>query len=251
MSRISCDNDEPARAGAVWEAAQAARIFRPLLKSVLDLGLAARTSMALHTAAVLLALLLAVPRAVPAQTASHDSLVHVLIETEVGDFVARLYPAKAPSTVSNFLEHVDNKLYDGGSFYRTVRAGNQPTDSVKISVVQANAHPWKRATATLSSIKLERTSMTGLRHEDGCLSMARGEPNTATTSFFICVGEQPELDFGGKRNPDRQGFAVFGRIIKGMEVVRDIHGAPADGQALVPPVHILRVSRIGHRSGVR
>jgi peptidyl-prolyl cis-trans isomerase A (cyclophilin A) len=74
--------------------------------------------------------------------------------------------------------------------------------------------------------------------------MARDGPDTATSDFFICIGDQPELDFGGKRNPDGQGFAAFGRVVKGMDVVKKIQGAEADGQTLKPPVKIVKVKRL-------
>ena len=92
-------------------------------------------------------------------------------------------------------------------------------------------------------MKLERTRDTGLTHVDGAISMARDGPDTATSDFFVCVGAQPELDFGGKRNPDGQGFAAFGRVVSGMDVIRKIHAAPASGQSLAPPVKILGASR--------
>jgi peptidyl-prolyl cis-trans isomerase A (cyclophilin A) len=76
------------------------------------------------------------------------------------------------------------------------------------------------------------------------LSMARDGPDTAQSSFSICVGEQPELDFGGKRNPDGQGFAAFGHVIEGMDVVRKIQASPSDGQRLKPPVRIGRIVRV-------
>src|SRR6185369_5276819 len=90
---------------------------------------------------------------------------------------------------------------------------------------------------------LERTGLTGLKHLDGTLSMARDGPDTATADFFICIGAQPELDFGGKRNPDGQGFAAFGRVVKGMDVVKAIQAASEDRQTLKPPVKILSVTR--------
>jgi peptidyl-prolyl cis-trans isomerase A (cyclophilin A) len=74
--------------------------------------------------------------------------------------------------------------------------------------------------------------------------MARSDPDTATHSFFICVGDQPELDFGGRRNPDGQGFAAFGRVVAGMVLVREIHDMPADGQMLDPPLRIQRAVRV-------
>src|SRR4051812_21814270 len=88
-------------------------------------------------------------------------------------------------------------------------------------------------------IKLERTRDTKLKHTDGAISMARDQPDTATADFFICIGDQPELDFAGKRNPDGQGFAAFGKVIRGMDVVRKIQSSPADGQKLTPPIKIL------------
>ena len=94
----------------------------------------------------------------------------------------------------------------------------------------------------MPSIAIERTCDTGLRHTDGVISMARDGPDTATHHFFICVGDLPELDFGGKRNPDGQGFAAFGRVVTGMDVVRKTHGSPADGQRLTPPIRIYRAT---------
>ena len=99
------------------------------------------------------------------------------------------------------------------------------------------------AGAGYGPIPLERTSKTGLRHVDGTISMARDGPETATSEFFICIGDQPELDFGGRRNPDGQGFAAFGRVTAGMEVVRRIQQSPAREQRLDPPITILRIRR--------
>ena len=74
--------------------------------------------------------------------------------------------------------------------------------------------------------------------------MARDAPDTATSDFFICIGDQPELDLGGRRKPDGQGFAAFGRVVSGMDVVRRIHAAPADGQSLTPPVTIRKATAV-------
>jgi peptidyl-prolyl cis-trans isomerase A (cyclophilin A) len=93
------------------------------------------------------------------------------------------------------------------------------------------------------SIPLERTSLTGLRHVDGAISMARFTPDSANSGFFICIGDQPELDFGGTRNPDGQGFAAFGRVTAGMDVVRAIQQSPHQEQRLTPPVPITRIRR--------
>lgn len=167
--------------------------------------------------------------------------VTVVLETEKGKITLELDDKRAPATVANFLKYVDGGRYDGGRFHRTVRAGNQPKNPVKIDVIQGGAAPPEPPEA--DAIKLERTSETGLKHLDGTISMARDGPDTATADFFICLGAQPELDFGGKRNPDGQGFAAFGSVVKGMKVVRKIHRAPAKEQALEPPVRILRAYR--------
>ena len=171
-----------------------------------------------------------------------DKPARVRIETDLGDIEVELEAAKAPVTVANFLRYVDGRFYDGGQFHRTVRPDNQPDNKVKIEVVQAGIQP-DLARDEFPPIKLERTRDTGLRHKDGTISMARDGPDTATSDFFICLGDQPELDFGGKRNPDGQGFAAFGRVVKGLDVVRAIQSVPADGQTLTPPVKILKVRR--------
>jgi len=169
--------------------------------------------------------------------------VRVVIRTEKGDIEAELDAARAPATAANFLRYVDGGFYDGGRFHRTVTPDNQPDNKVKIEVIQAGVSP-ARAKEEFPPIKLERTDRTKLSHKVGTLSMARDGPDTATSDFFICVGDQPELDFGGKRNPDGQGFAAFGRVVKGMEVVKKIQTCPAEGQTLKPPVKILRVERV-------
>jgi peptidyl-prolyl cis-trans isomerase A (cyclophilin A) len=169
--------------------------------------------------------------------------VRVIVQTGRGDIEIEIDAAHAPVTAANFLQYVDRALYDGGRFHRTVRPDNQRDKPVKIAVIQGAARA-DRAKEFLPPIALERTSATGLRHTDGAVSMARGGPDTATDQFFICVGDQPELDFGGKRNPDGQGFAVFGRVIRGMDVVRSIQGAPASGETLTPAITITRMRRV-------
>ncbi|GIW34320.1 peptidylprolyl isomerase [Meiothermus sp.] len=157
----------------------------------------------------------------------------VSIQTELGEIVLELFPAQAPITVANFLRYVDENRYQGATFYRTVRLDNQPQSPVKIEVIQGGLGMGYHS-AKLPPIPLETTAQTGLRHLDGTVSMARLEPDSAQSEFFICIGDQPELDYGGKRNPDGQGFAAFGRVIEGMEVVHQIHQLPAGGD--VPPV---------------
>jgi peptidyl-prolyl cis-trans isomerase A (cyclophilin A) len=168
--------------------------------------------------------------------------VRVMIETEAGEIEAEIDTVRAPITAANFLKYVDGGLFDGGRFFRTVRPDNQVDKPVKIAVIQAAGSRDKRA-QFLPPIPLERTSVTGLSHKDGTLSMARSTPDTARDSFSICVGDQPSLDFGGARQPDGQGFAAFGRVVRGMEVVRKIQMGPAEGETLTPPVTILRIKR--------
>src|SRR5437879_6162947 len=157
----------------------------------------------------------------------HLKTISVFIQTDKGGIEVELDAAKAPATVANFLRYVDAKHYDGGRFHRTVKPDNQPDNKIKIDVVQAGIHP-DRAKDEFAPIKLERTRDTKLAHKDGTISMARDGPDTATSDFFICIGDQPELDFGGKRNADGQGVAAFGRVVKGMEVVRQINTAQVE-----------------------
>lgn len=164
-----------------------------------------------------------------------------VIETELGDILVEVYPDKAPITASNFLRYVHEDLLQGATFYRTVRADNQPDNDVKIAVIQGGTfdddHPLR-----LAPIIHESTDKTGILHKDGVISMARVGPGTATCEFFICVGDQPALDYGGKRNPDGYGFASFGKVLEGMHVVRQIHQQPAaGGQYLEPRIKILSV----------
>ncbi|MGA8891188.1 MAG: peptidylprolyl isomerase [Anaeromyxobacteraceae bacterium] len=197
---------------------------------------------------LLVALLLATPPAptgpegLPASgPRAAGVLPRVLLRTTQGDIVLEVDVVRAPASGRNFLRYVDAGRYRGGSFHRTVttRPDNQPRSAVKIDVVQAGAAPG----ADFPPVPLERTRDTGLSHVDGAVSMARDGPDSATSDFFVCVGAQPELDHGGRRNPDGQGFAAFGRVVSGMDVVRRIHAAPAEGQSLRPPIPILEAVR--------
>ena len=178
-----------------------------------------------------------------------------MIETQLGVIEVEIDTVRAPVTAANFLRYVDAGHYNGGRFHRTVRTqpDNQPRSKIKIDVIQGGVNP-KFQDAGFGPIPLERTSQTGLRHTDGAISMARTAPDSAVSDFFLCLGDQPELDFGGRRNPDGQGFAAFGRVRQGMEVVRRIHQSPAapsgstaavaaGHQRLDPPVEIIRIRR--------
>ncbi len=166
----------------------------------------------------------------------------VRLHTELGVIEVELATDQAPITVANFLKYVAAGRYSGGQFYRTVRRepDNQPHNSVKIEVIQGGVNPACSG-KDWPPIPLERTRDTGLKHLDGTISMARNGPDTATSDFFICLGDQPELDFAGRRNPDGQGFAAFGRVTKGLDIVKKIQTAPADGQKLTPPICIEKI----------
>ncbi len=169
--------------------------------------------------------------------------VRVLIVTDLGEIEIEVDTARAPATSENFLYYVDARHYDDGQFHRTVTPENQPQNDVKIEVVQGRIAEAKKNEGR-GPILLERTTKTGLSHLDGAISMARDGADTATSSFFLCIGNQPELDFGGKRNADGQGFAAFGRVVRGMDVVRKIQASPREEQRLTPPVRIRSARRI-------
>jgi peptidyl-prolyl cis-trans isomerase A (cyclophilin A) len=175
-------------------------------------------------------------------TDAPTEFVAVAIETSRGAIEVVLNLRAAPITTTNFLDYVDRGLYDAGHFHRTVTGTNQPNDSVLIEVIQGGFGPDRQGEAG-APIPLERTSDTGIRHVDGAISMARRTPDSAVSDFFICIGEQPELDFGGHRNPDGQGFAAFGQVTAGMDIVRAIQTSPHEGQRLTPPVPIRRIRR--------
>ena len=163
---------------------------------------------------------------------------HVIIETSLGEIEVAIATEKAPITASNFLRYVKEGRYTQGRFHRTVRMDNQPASQIKIEAIQAGPAPGAKA---FPPIPLERTSVTGILHQDGVISMARAGPDTATADFFLCIGDQPALDFGGQRNPDGQGFAAFGRVVRGAEVVKRIQQSPYAQQRLTPPMTILRI----------
>ena len=168
----------------------------------------------------------------------------VVFETELGDITAEIYVDKAPVSATAFMKNVDNGVYaDGrGNFYRVVHLRNQPVNPVKIEVIQGGIDR-ETGDTSVPYIPHETTEATGLTHLDGTLSMARDEPGTANTEIAICIGPQPELDFGGKRNPDGQGFAAFGQVTSGMDVVRRIQKLPEKGQYLVRPLPIRTIRR--------
>jgi peptidyl-prolyl cis-trans isomerase A (cyclophilin A) len=180
--------------------------------------------------------------------------VMVVMNTSAGDITLELYPESAPVTVTNFLKYVDGKHYDNqASFYRTVRMDNQAQNKIKIEVIQGGLG-MEVPDLPLEPIAHETTQTSGILHKDGVISMGRLEPGTATSEFFICINDQPELDFGGDRYPDGQGFATFGKVVKGMDIVRAIQAMRTDmpegeeleytsGQMLIEPVEIYKINR--------
>jgi len=174
---------------------------------------------------------------------------NVALRTSQGDIIIELYSDKAPITANNFLRHLDEGFYDGSSFYRTVTIEND-NGNPKIEVIQGGIGDRVKP---FSAIKHESTDITGLSHIDGTISMSRYEVDTATSDFFICIGDQKGLDFGGTRNKDGLGFSAFGRVISGMDTVRKINLLPSEkkteniyvqGQMLNNPVVIYKAERL-------
>lgn len=179
-----------------------------------------------------------------AGTADGAEKPRVMLETGAGRMVLELELERAPLTVCNFLSYVTDGDYEAGSFFRTVVSATNDNPN-PIDVIQA-ATPRGADDTLRPPIPLERTRDTGLAHVAGAVSMARDGPDTATSSFFIVTRDTPSLDFGGGRNPDGQGFAVFGRLVEGLDVARRIQMSPADAEEqLTPPVSIRTATLIG------
>jgi len=166
----------------------------------------------------------------------------IVFKTGLGNFAVEIYESEAPVTAANFLRYVDENRFEGAVFYRVVTMENQPDSKIKIEVIQGGLD-YINSDNRLDPIEHETTDQTGILHKDGVISMARSLPGSASSEFFICINDQPELDFGGRRNPDGQGFAAFGKVIKGMEVVRKIQQQPVNGQMLESQVKIHSISR--------
>lgn len=163
-----------------------------------------------------------------------------VIETEMGDIVFEVYPDKAPITVANFHKYVELAEFDSANFYRVVRMDNQPSDSVKIEVIQGN---FTARGNSFGPIEHETTDKIGLLHKDGAVSMGRLKPGSAALVFFICINDQPELDYGGKRYADGLGFAAFGQVIQGMDIVRKIQRGDTEHQTLNQIIDITQIRK--------
>lgn len=159
------------------------------------------------------------------------------IYTELGEIGLELYEQQAPITTKNFIQYIEGKHYDETKFYRTVTPTNQPNNEIKIEVIQGGIS-FNDEADIFPPINHESTKRTGIHHLDGTISMARRDTGTVTSEFFICINDQPELDWGGKRNPDLQGFAAFGRVISGMDIVNRIQLIGDENQMIAKPVII-------------
>lgn len=162
------------------------------------------------------------------EPATETTTPHVVLETELGSIEIEVYPDKAPVSSADFLHYVDNGLYDGQGFYRTVREDNDPR-GWGMSLIQGGRLDGELVTEPIAH---ETTEQTGLTNGPGSVAMARNEPGTGSaTFFFINIGNNDFLDFGGARNPDGQGYAVFGQVVSGMEVVKNIQSQEAKGES--------------------
>lgn len=195
----------------------------------------------------LLAALAAWPAFAAAQTP--PTPVRVALKTPQGDIVLELYPDKAPITVANFLRYVDRKLYDGASFYRASRPAGG--DTADYGLLQGGLN--KNIAKKLPPIAHESTIKTGLSHTEGTISVGRFAPGTATSEFFICIGDQTYLDADPKAPKENPGFAAFGRVVEGMDVVKALLLLPQDpnagegvmkGEMLRKPVPITTARRV-------
>ena len=179
-------------------------------------------------------------------TAAAQSPVLVRIETAHGNIDLEIDTKRAPATSANFLKYVDAGLYDGGRFHRATRPDNYtptPPNRPAMALIQGGVNPARQKEG-FPAIPLERTSVTGIKHVVGVVSMARGGVDSATSDFFILLDDQPSLDHGGMRFDDGQGAAAFGKVVAGLDVVRKIQQQPVEKQALTPAVPIVRMSRV-------
>jgi peptidyl-prolyl cis-trans isomerase A (cyclophilin A) len=202
----------------------------------------------LRALAAALVAVLATAMAAASQAPERRPTTVVVFETEKGTIEVEVEGVRAPVTAANFLRYVDAGFYEGGTVNRAVRPDNTVRHDVPIQVIQFQIDAARERSA-FAPVPLERTSVTGLRHVNGTLSMARLGPDTATGSFSIVIGDQPEMDFGGRRNPDGQGFAAFGRVVGGTDVIKAIHASPTGRtgpygpESLEPPIRILKAYR--------
>ena len=176
-------------------------------------------------------------------TTGNKSNNRLLIQTGYGDIKVELYPERAPATVAAFLKYVDEDLYKNGSFYRVLKNDNLPAE-YNSGLIQGGISTTKPAKQiTLKGTLHESPKLTGLTHESGIISMARTTPGSATSEFFICIGDQKQFDSSRRGNGDGQGYAAFGKVISGMDVVMKIQNARSDGDRFINEIKIENISR--------
>ena len=179
------------------------------------------------------------------QKNSDPTKPHIQIQTEKGDIEIELYPLRAPKTVAAFLSYIDSGYFFNSNFYRALTMENQPSNAPKTELIQGGI--WKtnnKLAVRIPGIPHENTGQTGIPHDEGVISLARAQPGTAGTEFFICLSKQPGLDLGGENVPDKQGYATFGKVVKGMWVVRKISQQNESDQYFSPPVAIYNIVRL-------
>lgn len=176
-------------------------------------------------------------------TAAKKDENNVVIETGYGDIEVELYAAKAPQTVAAFLKYVDQGLYKDASFYRVLKNDNVPSE-YNTGLIQggiSTSNPGKQT--ALKGTTHESPKLTGLTHESGVISMARTTPGSATSEFFICIGDQKQFDSSSRGSSDGEGYAAFGKVIKGMDVVMKIQNARSDGDRFISEIKIDNITR--------
>ena len=179
-----------------------------------------------------------------------DTRPNVVLDTALGEIEVEVHLDQAPISAADFLLHVDRGLYDGEGFYRVVRADNDPR-GMGMSLIQGGLLSQEPVTPPIAH---ERTTDIGMSNTRGTISIARDAPGTGSAAyFFINIGDNSFLDTGGVRNPDGEGYAAFGRVVRGMNVVEAIQAGRADapsdepvtsGQILSEPVTITRAYRV-------
>ncbi len=176
---------------------------------------------------------------------ANTSTPHIQIQTSKGDIEIELYPLQAPKTVAAFLSYIDSGYFFNSNFYRALTMENQPSNAPKTELIQGGI--WKtnnKLAVSIPGIPHESTEQTKILHDEGVISLARAQPGTAGTEFFICLSKQPGLDYGGENVPDKQGYATFGKVVKGMWVVRKISQQNENDQYFSPPVAIYNIVRL-------
>ena len=172
-----------------------------------------------------------------------SGLPQIIINSTAGDIEVELYPAQASKTVAAFLQYIDAGYYKNACFYRVVlQEGFTPalnTGLIQGGVWEAN----NKQQLSVQGIPHETTNTSGLSHTDGTISLARTAPGTASTEFFICIGDQTQYDFGNNGVGDKQGYAAFGRVIKGMDVVRAIQQQRSNGESFTEKILIKNIER--------